>query len=261
MKTVTSPENPIFKAIRKIQARSGNRDKNRFILEGFKLAREALESGIDIEQVVISSSMDTAEPLLAQLEQTGTPMVSVPARLFRRASALETPEGILLVARKPLRGAGLALGDLVLVLAGIQDPGNLGAMARVAEAAGATALVRCRGSADPFQPKSLRASMGSLLRIPVAEGESAESTLPMLKDRGLAVIACVPRGGIDFREAELRPPLALVMGNEASGLSGRLLELADQRISIPMKDTVESLNVAMVTGLVLYEAARQRESF
>ncbi len=258
MKTVTSPDNPLLKSIRKLQARSGTRDPNRFVLEGFKLAREALESGMDIEQVVLSGSVGAGEPLLTRLEQTGASIVSVPARLFRRVSNLETPEGILLVARKPSRRAGETLGDLVLVLAGIQDPGNLGAMARVAEAAGATALVRCSGSADPFQPKSLRASMGSLLRIPVVEGENPESTLPLLRDRGLTVTACVPRGGIDFREADLRSPLALVMGNEASGLSGRLLELTDLRISVPMKGTVESLNVAMVTGLILYEAARKR---
>lgn len=258
MKTVTSPENPLFKAIRKLQTRSGPRDRTKFILEGFKLAREALESGIDIEQVVISKSVNAGEPLLARLEQADASIVSVPARLFRRVSSLETPEGILLVARKPSRRAGEALGDLVLVLAGIQDPGNLGSMARVAEAAGATALVRCSGSADPFQPKSLRASMGSLLRILVVEGEGPEVTLPLLRDRGLTVTACVPRGGIDFREADLRSPLALVMGNEASGLSENLLELADRRISVPMSDAVESLNVAMVTGLVLYEAARQR---
>jgi TrmH family RNA methyltransferase len=258
MKTVTSPENPLFKAIRRLQARSGTRDKNRFILEGFKLAHEALESGIDIEQAVISRSAGVGETLLARLEQAGASVVSVPARLFRRVSSLETPEGILLVARKPPHGAGEALGDLVLVLAGIQNPGNLGAMARVAEAAGTTALVRCHGSTDPFQPKSLRASMGSLLRIPVVEGEAPESTLPLLRDKGLAISACIPRGGVDFREADLRSPLALVMGNEASGLPEHLLELTDQRVSIPMKDSVESLNVAMVTGLVLYEAARQR---
>jgi TrmH family RNA methyltransferase len=194
------------------------------------------------------------------LEQAGASIVSVPVRLFRRVSSLETPEGILLVARKPSRGAGEALGDLVLVLAAIQDPGNLGAMARVAEATGVTSLVRCAGSADPFQSKSLRASMGSLLRIPVVEGDEPESTLSSLKDKGLAVTACVPQGGIDFRKADLRTPVALVMGNEASGLPERLLELTDHQISVPMNDAVESLNVAMVAGLVLYEAARQRDS-
>jgi tRNA G18 (ribose-2'-O)-methylase SpoU len=100
--------------------------------------------------------------------------------------------------------------------------------------------------------------MGSLLRVPVVEGEDPEVTLPRLRDKGLTVTACVPRGGLDFREADLRSRLALVMGNEASGLSEHLLALADQCISIPMKETVESLNVAIVTGLVLYEAARQR---
>jgi TrmH family RNA methyltransferase len=133
-------------------------------------------------------------------------------------------------------------------------------MARVAEAAGASALVKCRGSVDPFQPKALRASMGSLIRLPVFETGEPHQTLATLKHEGFRLVACLPRSGVDFRQVDLNGRLALVMGGEAAGLSPSLVELTDSQISVPMKDSVESLNVAVVTGLVLYEAARQRGS-
>jgi tRNA G18 (ribose-2'-O)-methylase SpoU len=149
-------------------------------------------------------------------------------------------------------------GEWILVVAGSRDPGNVGTMARIAEAAGTEALVRCRGSVNPFQPKALRASMGSLLRIPVYEAGTPEDTLPILKASGFTVAACLAHGGTDYRKADLRGRLALVVGDESTGLPDPLLELSDVRVSIPMRESVESLNVAFAAGLLLYEAARQR---
>jgi TrmH family RNA methyltransferase len=261
VKTISSPENPLIKTVLRLQRRTGRRAKGRFLLEGVKLAEEALASQIEIERALVSTRFAESEAgaaLIARLVESKVPWVAVRERLFRRASSLESPEGILLIARAATHPLASLAGELVVVLVGIQDPSNLGAMARVAEAAGASGLVKCRGSADPFQPKALRASMGSLARLPVFEGDEPESTLAALKERGFLLAACLPRGGADFRQVDFRTPLALVVGNESMGLPDRLLELSDIRVSVPMKDTVESLNVAVVTGLVLYEAARQR---
>lgn len=263
MKTITSPDNPLIKTIRRLQHRAGSREKGRFILEGVKLASEALAHGVEIERAVVSkpfSRSKAGQPLTTHLDEAGVDCVAVAEGLFRRLSTLAHPEGILLVARSASRPLETLQGDLVLVLVGVQDPSNLGAMARVAEAAGASALVKCRGSADPFQPKAMRASMGSLLRLALFDADEPERTLPFLKSNGWSLAACLPRGGRDYREVDYRFPLAFAVGNESTGLPEGLLKHFDIRVSVPMKDTVESLNVAVATGLVLYEAARQRGS-
>jgi TrmH family RNA methyltransferase len=261
MKTITSPENPLIKMIGRLKQPSRHRSRDRFILEGSKLVTEALAGSIEIERIIVSKGFlrsETGRALLSEFREVFSGSVAVPDRLYRRLSNLENPEGILLVARTPSRPLTSLSGDLLLVVAGVQDPGNLGTMARVAEAACASALVRCRGSADPFQPKALRASMGSLIRLPVFEAGTPEATLPILKGKGLRLAACLPRGGSDYREVDLRDPLALVVGNESSGLPVNLLKLCDRKVSVPMRESVESLNVAFVAGLLLYEAARQR---
>jgi TrmH family RNA methyltransferase len=261
VKTITSSDNPLIKSVRRLQHRTGSRSEGRFLLEGVKLAYEALESGIDIEHAILSKSFAQSEAgrnVSARFAEAAVDPVQVPASLLSRLSSLDNPEGVLLVAKKNLRSLDNRVGDLVLVLVGIQDPGNAGAMVRVAEAAGASSLVKCRGSVDPYQPRALRASMGSLLRLPVYEAGEPASALPLLKEQGLCLAACVPRGGRDFRDAKLGHSLALVVGSESTGLPDHLLKLVDIRVSVPMKASVESLNVAFVAGLLLYEAARQR---
>lgn len=263
MKTISSPDNPLIRTVRRLQRRTGARDKARIILEGIKLASEALDNRIPIEQAVVSRTFlmsEAGESLATRLVRASVEVVQVPDRLLGRMSSLESPEGILLLARMTARPLASLAGNLILVLARVQDPGNVGAMARVAEAAGAAALVKCRGSADPFQPKALRASMGSLLRLPVFEVDVAERSLPELAAKGFTLAGCVPRGGEDYREADLEAPLAVVVGSESSGFPATLAEYFDLRLSVPMKEPVESLNVAVVAALVLYEVARRRQS-
>jgi TrmH family RNA methyltransferase len=261
MKSITSPENPLIKSITRIQHRTGHRAKGRFLLEGEKLAREALASGTKIESAVVSKRFhqsSSGRSILSHLDRAGVDCAEVSERLFRRLSNLESPEGVLLIARKSSQPLADLSCEWILVVAGSRDPGNVGTMARIAEAAGTEALVRCRGSVNPFQAKALRASMGSLLRIPVYEAGTPEETLPVLKAKGFAVAACLAHGGTDYRKTDLRGRLALVVGDESTGLSDHVLELSDMSVSIPMRESVESLNVAFAAGLLLYEAARQR---
>jgi TrmH family RNA methyltransferase len=250
VKRIASAQNPLVKLVGKL-ARGGRRDA-RFLLEGKKLVRAGLESGIGVEFALVSRGRAGEEALA--LEAKGIEVVELPEKLFARISTVESPEGILAVARRPARSqAELPAEGIVLVSAGIQDPGNLGALARVAEAAGARAFVLMKGSADPFSPKALRGSMGSLLRIPVFETED----LSWLRKRGFRLAALVPRGGTEFREVDWKPPLALLLGREASGLDEATVAGADLLVTIPMAGAVESLNVATAAALVLYEANRR----
>lgn len=250
MRLLESPANPLIKLVRRL-ARGGRRDP-RFLLEGRKLVQAALESGVEVECALVSSGRATDET--RALEARGIEVVEVIESLFRSASTLESPEGILAVGRRPARSvAELAAEGAILVSAGIQDPGNLGALARIAEAAGARALVLLKGSADPYAPKALRGSMGSLLRVPVFEIDD----IAALRKRGFRLAALVPRGGVDFRAADFRPPVALLLGREASGLDDATVAGSDLLVTIPMRGAVESLNVATAAALVLYEVNRR----
>lgn len=245
---VRSPGNPLVKKARRL-ARGRKREAS-ILLEGVKLLEAALDAGVAIEAVMVSPELSEAHrERFAQLD----PLVLSP-RLFSSLSGLESPEGVLALARRPSRPIEeLRASGIAAVALGVQDPGNLGAIARVAEAAGAAALVTVKGTADAFGPKAIRGSMGSVLRLPVFEVDSPA----LVRERGFRLAALVPRGGTDFREAELSPPLAVLFGSESRGLPDEALALATLRLTIPMKGGVESLNVATAAALVLYEAARR----
>jgi len=261
MRAIESPANPLVKIVRRLQLHPGRDRDGRFVLEGIKLVREALSLGLSVEQALVSAGFAESaagRELLLEIERSGVPWAVLQDRAFGRLATLETPQGILLVARKPQLPLDRLAGDLLVVAIGVQDPRNLGAIARVAEAAGADGLVCCRGTANPFQPKSLRGSMGSLLRLPVFEADDPGQVLEALRARGNRVVACLPRGGVEYSRAELTGKLALLLGSEGRGLPDSILRAAALSVSVPMKSTVESLNVAVVAGLILYEAARQR---
>lgn len=263
MKSISSPASPLLRTVRRLKLRAPQ-SEDRFLLEGVKLAREAMSARIPVEQALVSTGLaDSSEGrrLLEELDRERIRWVTVAERLFRKLTSLETPEGILLIARKAQQPLSAVAGDIVVVCAGVQDPGNVGAVARVAEAAGASGLVVCEGTADPFQAKAMRGAMGSLLRLGVFKGGLPETALSALKQKGFQAAACVPRGGTRYDRAKFRFPFALFLGSESQGLPESLTEKVDDRLSVPMRPPVESLNVAVAAGLLLYEVARQRGSF
>jgi TrmH family RNA methyltransferase len=177
-------------------------------------------------------------------------------------SETETSQGLLAVAARPRFEAEALFGGtgqpLVLVAIGVQNPGNLGGLLRTAEAAGASGAVLTAGTADPLSWKALRGSMGSALRLPHLRERSLTTALDVLTARGLRLAATVARGGTAYHQADLRGPLALLLGNEAAGLPEEAEARATVRITIPVRAPVESLNVGVAAGILLFEAARQR---
>jgi TrmH family RNA methyltransferase len=174
---------------------------------------------------------------------------------------VRTPSGVVGIAERanvPLERAFAGTAPLVLVLAGLQDPGNVGAVIRAADAAGATGIVACERTADPFGWKALRGAMGSTFRLPVAAEQPAGLAVATARLHGLRVLAATPRDGRPMQMVDLTGPTAILLGAEGSGLGHGMEQLADDRISIPMRAPVESLNVAISAALVVYEAYRQR---
>jgi TrmH family RNA methyltransferase len=174
-------------------------------------------------------------------------------------SPAATPSGVVALARRPRPRRIERRGDpLILVAEGVQDPGNVGAMARAAEAAGASELVVSGASADPFGWKALRGSMGSAFRLPIGVCGSVADAIGRARTGGARVVALTVRQGKTLYDADLRGSVALVVGGEGAGLPADAVAAADEAVSIPMAPPVESLNVAVAAGIALYEAARQR---
>jgi TrmH family RNA methyltransferase len=176
---------------------------------------------------------------------------------------VQQPSGVVAIAaRRPASLDEIFAGapQLVLMLSGVQDPGNVGAIVRAAEGCGATGVISGEGTADPFGWKALRGAMGSTFRLPVSQPAPLASAIRRAKTSGLRVLATLPRGGTPLPEADLRRPVAILLGAEGAGLPAELASLADGSLTIPMRREVESLNVAVSAALIVYEAARQRRT-
>jgi TrmH family RNA methyltransferase len=203
---------------------------------------------------------DAGQAALAALARHRVPVRAMSADLVGSLSEAETSQGLLALAERPVFAEEqLHAGTpLLLVADSVQNPGNLGGLLRTAEAAGASGAYLTGACADAFSWKALRGSMGSAFRLPHLRGLSLDDVLRRLARRGVLVLATAASGERRYDEAELRGPLALVVGGEASGLPAAVLARAAARLRIPLRGPVESLNVGVAAALVLYEAARQR---
>jgi TrmH family RNA methyltransferase len=249
MKTLTSARNPLLKEVRKAILRGSLTEQGYCVAEGFHLFEEALRSGCAIGEVIAAeSAQTTVESRFGELAD----LAILPDSLFREIAATETSQGLIALVKPPEWSNEQIFGGpaLVPILDGIQDPGNAGAILRAAEAFGARGVVFLKGSVNPYNPKALRASAGSVFRVPLGLMEQVQ--LPA----DLKLFALMPGEGEPLSEVRLHGNCGVVIGNEGRGVSERLRQRSTPvRIST---SGVESLNAAMAATVVLYEARRQR---
>jgi len=264
---VTSRANARVKQLRAAFAGHTRLSGGLVALEGENLLREAITSGLPLKTIFLSERI--APP--AWLPR-GVELLLLSEEVFNSAADTQHPQGIAALLVPPTWKLEAVLpakrsGDtapLLLLAAGLQDPGNLGTLIRSAEAFGATAVLATAGTVSEWNQKALRASAGSVFRVPVVQIDTEQ--LIALKSQGLRLLAGVaPASDFDSRseaagKIDLTGPCILMIGNEGAGLSPELLALADARIAIPMPGRVESLNAAVAGSLLLYEASRQREA-
>lgn len=271
MESITSRQNALVRTFRSVAARRGRR----LLLEGPHLVADAVAAGVNLEVAAFSARLLERRAgeravelrrLAEHLERSRARVVSVSDPVMAAMSPAESPSGVVAIAaheppalEAALNGAPSGHAPLVLCIADVQDPGNLGAIIRTAEAAGASGVVACGVSADPYGWKALRGAMGSAIRLPVAGRPPTRDAVVAARARGLRIVATSPRDGRSLYDTDLRRPTALLVGGEGSGLGADITALADESISIPMHGSVESLNVAVSAALVLYEAFRQRQ--
>jgi TrmH family RNA methyltransferase len=264
MKRISSRQNPIVRMYRDL-AREPDQAGLRLLLDGAHLVREAHAAAMPFESVVVASSRLAAEneelALAETLEQAGVDVAAAGDQVFAAISPVRTPSGIVAIAHHHPTSAAAILEQarlFALVVVGIQDPGNLGALMRVAEAGGATGMIVVGESASPFSWKAVRGSMGSVLRLPVARSISIEVVMQDIRGTHTKAIAAVPRDGWDPDAVDWSGRIALLLGGEGPGLAPGIVAEADERVTIPMTAPVESLNVASSAAIIVYAARRAR---
>jgi RNA methyltransferase, TrmH family len=262
---IRSRTNPLVQRLRTLKEKGIRGGEGLMLLEGGRLVAEAMAAGLEMVEVAASArfGQSAAESrVVEELGARGVPLRRMDSGLLASLSELETSPGVLAIARRPVfeEDALFRAVPLLVVAVGLQNPGNVGGLLRSAEAAGATGAYLTEGTADPFSWKALRGSMGSALRLPHVRGLSARSALERARQRGLQVVATDAHASSPYDDVDFRRPVALLFGAEGSGLAGELAASADRRVRIPMQDPVESLNVGVAAGVLLFEAARQRRA-
>lgn len=248
---ITSRSNPLVMRVKKLNSkRSARREEGVFCGEGPKLLEEALKWNVELDTVICG--MDVLLPEIP----LSVRVVEVPDDLLVAMADTERPQGIIFIAKyKPLELPDKLKGTRYLVLDGVQDPGNLGTIWRTADAFGADGLILCGGCADPWSPKTVRATMGAVFRLPVYES-TLEETAAKLSTAGITLYTTALREDtVDVRNVSLSKA-AVIIGSEGRGVSDLALELCEKTVKIPMTDRCESLNAAVAASVVLWEMAR-----
>jgi len=259
---ITSRKNPLVQRARAVRE---GRDAGSVFVEGVRLCEDALRASAEFELGLYTQTLADDERgvrLLEELRDVCDTVRLVSEDVLESASDTRTPQGVVAVARRPETGRAVvervAGVPLVVVMHRANNPSNAGAMLRVAEAAGATAAIVTRGSADPLSAKALRGSMGSAFRLPLWTGATLGEALGWCEGRAVRAVSTAAWATATHTEVDWTTPRAVVVGPEAGGLSEAEARAAAECVRIPMRAPVESLNVATALAVILYEAARQR---
>lgn len=261
MSEITSAQNPKIKQLIRLKDRKERDETGLFIIEGYREIKRAQQGGVHFESIFVCPDLflGSNEPYL--IDRIGLQPYVLPAHLFEKISYRDRPDGLIAIAHQmqkrliDLRPKNQT--PLYVVAESIEKPGNLGTILRSSDAVGADGVIVCDRCTDIYNPNVVRASVGTLFTLPVIEAKGSDAFI-WLKERKIQVVAATPSATLEYTDAPLNGPVAVVMGTEQLGLSDLWMEAADIQVKIPMKGVADSLNVAMATTLLLYEALRQR---
>ncbi len=264
--TIESPQNPRVKAAVKLRKGKVRQQTGQTLVEGFREIQRATESGWKFKELYFCPDLyldGDAPGLVANIRTGGTPVFKCSEAAFRKMSYRDTPDGLL--ALSPLAGKmldELELPDrpLLLIVEDLEKPGNLGTILRTADATGVDAVIVCGRKTDINNPNVVRASIGTLFFMPVAEASTKE-TLHWLEKQGIQSLAAVPGTDQHYTDVDMHGGTAIVVGSEDEGLTSEWMKGATRKVAIPMRGKNDSLNVSTAAAILLYEAIRQRRSF
>jgi len=268
---LSSLQNPRIKSLVRLRDRRDRDRDGQFVIEGYREISRAVESKLPMEEVFTCPELYLGVQEQQLLEEAssrcGAQICYVTKEVFQKVSYRDRPDGLIARAPKPEWGldrwnlesdeSGQGDSPIFIVAQSIEKPGNLGTLLRTADAAAVSGLVVVDRCTDIFNPNVVRASVGTLFTVPVVEC-SSEDALAWFRERRIRLVATSPDASESYTESDLSGPIAIVMGSEQYGLDERWLSQTDLQVSIPMAGSADSLNVAMATAVVLFEAIRQR---
>ena len=260
MQSISSKENELIKHIKKLKDKKERDSSNEYVIEGIKLIQEAIQENVNIKQIIVCDDCDKTESIPKDLmyEIAKYDCIYVTKKIFKYISEVQEPQGILAVIEKNNLDREIDYSqDIIVALDDVQDPGNLGTILRTVDSIGLTQILVSKGTADSYNPKVVRSTMGAIFRIKIIECEDLEKTLKEIKKHKFKVVVTSLQTENSIYEINYNKKV-IVIGNEAKGVEKNIQELADEKIKIPMLGKTESLNASVATGIVLYEYVRQK---
>ena len=260
MQSISSKENELIKHIKKLKDKKERDSSNEYVIEGIKLIQEAIQENVNIKQIIVCDDCDKTESIPKDLmyEIAKYDCIYVTKKVFKYISEVQEPQGILAVIEKNNSDVEIDYTqDIIVALDDVQDPGNLGTILRTVDSIGLTQILVSKGTADSYNPKVVRSTMGAIFRIKIIEFEDLEKTLKEIKKHKFKVVVTSLQTENSIYEINYNKKV-IVIGNEAKGVEKNIQELADEKIKIPMLGKTESLNASVATGIVLYEYVRQK---
>ena len=257
---ITSKDNETIKHIRKLKEKKYRQEYGEYVVEGIKLIKEAIEENQDVKTIIVCDNCDKAEVLnpISVYEVAKHKCVYVDEKVFNTITDVQSPQGILAVIGKQNKEKQINYDeDLIVILDDIQDPGNLGTILRTVDSVGLSQIIVSKKSSDVYNSKVVRSTMGAIFRVNVIESDNLVETIKEIKKHKFEVISTSLDTDKNMYDIDYKKT-AIVIGNEANGVSKEVQNLSDKKIKIPMLGKTESLNASVATGIVLYEYVRQK---
>ena len=260
MQVITSKDNELIKHIKKLKDKKERDLSNEYIIEGIKLIQEAIQENAKIKQIIICDDCEKTESIPKELmyEIAKQECIYVTNKVFDSITEVMNPQGILAIIEKQSKEIQIDdKQDIILALDDIQDPGNLGTILRTADSIGLTQILVSKGTADCYNPKVVRSTMGAIFRVKIIECEDLVKTLKEIKKHKFEIVVSSLQTDNSIYDINYHKKV-IVIGNEANGVKKEIQDLADKKIKIPMLGKTESLNASVATGIILYEYVRQK---
>lgn len=260
MEKITSIHNLKVKHWLKLQTKKGREAEKSFLAEGLHLVEEAIRANARIRSLILQEETSVPPFLTSFLEEHATSCYRVSEAVMGKISETENPQGIcaeIAIAQGTTEEI-VEKAKFLLLLDALQDPGNMGTILRTAEAAGVDGVLIGKGSVDIYNGKAIRSTMGALFHLPIYQ-VNLDEVIPQLKRKGFRLIATNLGGAVPYDEQIYDGSIAIVIGNEANGVSASILNMSSTNVKIPIYGQAESLNAAIAAGIILYEAVRQRK--
>ena len=260
MQVITSKDNELIKHIKKLKDKKQRDLSHEYIIEGIKLIQEAIQENAKIKQIIICDDCEKTESIPKELmyEIAKQECIYVTNKVFDSITEVMNPQGILAIIEKQSKEIQIDdKQDIILALDDIQDPGNLGTILRTADSIGLTQILVSKGTADCYNPKVVRSTMGAIFRVKIIECEDLVKTLKEIKKHKFEIVVSSLQTDNSIYDINYHKKV-IVIGNEANGVKKEIQDLADKKIKIPMLGKTESLNASVATGIILYEYVRQK---